>query len=194
MKLSPVHLIGVFFVAGVQSQFTGCTAVAVTAIPSCAQSCFIDNAPSVGCGGFDFACQCEKEASFYAAIEGCVDSSCPSSVHQGVIDGASSVCECATGIAAGGSVGSMTASGTVSGIPPPTGSLPPATSAGSGTVIPPMTSSTSPGSGESEGFPTTSPSFFAKASDVSATHHQAGFSFGLLVLSILAPAVVVGVL
>ncbi|KAI0134581.1 hypothetical protein BJ170DRAFT_679469 [Xylariales sp. AK1849] len=74
-----------------------CLNVALTEIPSCAQNCFLTGAPSIGCGGTDFACQCEKEAALYAAIEGCVATGCPQASVQVVIDGASSVCDCATG-------------------------------------------------------------------------------------------------
>lgn len=100
MKISPAHLLATLFIAEIQAQSlppNSCAAVAATAVPKCAQSCFINNAPSVGCGGLDFACQCEKKASFFAAVEGCVGSSCQSSEFQKVIDGASSVCECAVG-------------------------------------------------------------------------------------------------
>ncbi|KAH6655596.1 hypothetical protein BKA67DRAFT_534512 [Truncatella angustata] len=75
-----------------------CLAVALTAIPGCAQSCILNGAPSIGCSGTDFACQCDKEAALYAAIEGCVSSACPEPSYQAVIDGASSVCNCATGV------------------------------------------------------------------------------------------------
>src|SRR5690348_15605145 len=67
-----------------------CLNVALSVIPSCAQSCFINGAPSVGCGGTDFTCQCQQEAKLYAAIEGCVSAGCPSPSYQAVIDGASS--------------------------------------------------------------------------------------------------------
>lgn len=66
-----------------------CLGVALTAIPNCAQSCFLNGAPSVGCGGTDFDCQCAQEAALYAAVEGCVSSSCPEASFQAVIDGAS---------------------------------------------------------------------------------------------------------
>lgn len=75
-------------VAGVEA--ADCAAVALKAIPQCAQSCFVNGAPSIGCGGLDFACQCASEAKLYAAIEGCVASGCPSASYQAVIDGASS--------------------------------------------------------------------------------------------------------
>ncbi|KAJ4364268.1 hypothetical protein N0V85_009297 [Neurospora sp. IMI 360204] len=95
MKFSMIPVAGALFLAGVNAQLSGCTAVAVKVIPSCAQTCFIDNAPSIGCDGFDFACQCEKQASFFAAIESCVADSCESSQFQNVIDGAAEVCACA---------------------------------------------------------------------------------------------------
>ncbi|KAK3334946.1 hypothetical protein B0H65DRAFT_338551 [Neurospora tetraspora] len=95
MKFSTIPVAGALFLAGVNAQLSGCTAVAVKVIPSCAQTCFIDNAPSIGCDGFDFACQCEKQASFFAAIESCVRDSCEPSQFQNVIDGAAEVCACA---------------------------------------------------------------------------------------------------
>lgn len=67
-----------------------CAAVALTAIPQCAQTCFLNGAPTIGCGSLDFACQCASEAKLYAAIEGCVAAGCPSASYQAVIDGASS--------------------------------------------------------------------------------------------------------
>ena len=67
-----------------------CAAIALTAIPQCAQSCFLNGAPTIGCGGLDFACQCASEAKLYAAIEGCVATGCPTASFQAVIDGASS--------------------------------------------------------------------------------------------------------
>jgi hypothetical protein len=67
-----------------------CAAIALAVIPQCAQSCFLNGAPTIGCGAVDFACQCASEAKLYAAIEGCVASGCPSPSYQAVIDGASS--------------------------------------------------------------------------------------------------------
>ena len=88
MKLSTIQLAVALFVASVRSQGTDCTAVALTSIPACAQTCFVEGAPTIGCGGLDFACQCRQEAALYAAIENCVASSCPSSDFEKVIDGA----------------------------------------------------------------------------------------------------------
>ncbi|OHW97972.1 CFEM domain-containing protein [Colletotrichum incanum] len=68
-----------------------CASVAVTAIPSCAQSCFLEGASFVGCDSLDFSCQCGKEAALYAAIEPCVATGCPAASIQAVINGASSV-------------------------------------------------------------------------------------------------------
>nr|XP_036586437.1 MAC1 interacting protein 1 [Colletotrichum truncatum]KAF6796844.1 MAC1 interacting protein 1 [Colletotrichum truncatum] len=69
-----------------------CAGVAVTAIPSCAQGCFLEGASFVGCDGLDFGCQCGKEAALYAAIEPCVATGCPAASFQAVINGASAGC------------------------------------------------------------------------------------------------------
>ncbi|KAK3949264.1 hypothetical protein QBC32DRAFT_408013 [Pseudoneurospora amorphoporcata] len=122
MKFSTIPVAGALFLARVNAQLSGCTAVAVKVIPSCAQTCFIDNAPSVGCDGFDFACQCQKQAAFFAAIESCVANSCAASEFQNVIDGAAKVCACALPANS-----PQTVSGTVV---PPAGTV-------IGTVIPP---------------------------------------------------------
>ncbi|KAK3389086.1 hypothetical protein B0T20DRAFT_94090 [Sordaria brevicollis] len=127
MKFSTISAAGALFLAGVNAQVSGCVGVALKVIPSCAQACFIDNAPSVGCDGFDFACQCKKQADFMAAIESCVIKSCEASQFQDVIDGAAEVCECA--LPAGSSP--QTVSGTVVA---PTGTV-------IGTVIPPAPTS-----------------------------------------------------
>lgn len=91
--MKPTHFLGAFLLLASETtpaRAADCASVALGAIPSCAQSCFLDGAPSVGCDGTDFACQCEHEAKLYAAIEGCVSSGCPSASYQAVIDGASS--------------------------------------------------------------------------------------------------------
>ncbi|KAL0933886.1 CFEM domain-containing protein [Colletotrichum truncatum] len=97
-----------------------CAGVAVTAIPSCAQGCFLEGASFVGCDGLDFGCQCGKEAALYAAIEPCVATGCPAASFQAVINGASAVCGCAGAGVGGGSTisGSFVSaiSGSVSGI------------------------------------------------------------------------------
>ena len=46
-----------------------CAAVALESIPSCAQSCFLNSAPSIGCAQLDFACQCNNQAALFAAAE-----------------------------------------------------------------------------------------------------------------------------
>lgn len=66
-----------------------CAATAVSAIPSCAQNCILSGAPAIGCGGTDFACQCQQTAALFAAVDGCVAASCPSASYQAVIDGVS---------------------------------------------------------------------------------------------------------
>ncbi|KAI1134318.1 hypothetical protein F5Y05DRAFT_417372 [Hypoxylon sp. FL0543] len=110
-----------------------CLGVAQTAIPSCAQSCFVENAPSVRCHGTDFACQCQNEASLYAAIESCVAFGCPEPSFQAVVDGASSVCNCATanpgGFVVGSSLASFTLAAAVTGSGTVTASVPSTTSA-----------------------------------------------------------------
>uniref|UniRef100_L2FTN3 CFEM domain-containing protein n=1 Tax=Colletotrichum fructicola (strain Nara gc5) TaxID=1213859 RepID=L2FTN3_COLFN len=63
---------GVVFLASGAAAAENCASVAVTAIPSCAQSCFLEGASYVGCDSLDFGCQCGKEAALYAAIEPCV--------------------------------------------------------------------------------------------------------------------------
>ncbi|KAI1452681.1 hypothetical protein F4805DRAFT_446569 [Annulohypoxylon moriforme] len=107
------------FAAKMVVRAADCLDVAQAEVPSCAQSCFLENAPSVGCGGLDFACQCQNEAALYAAIEPCVASGCSESSFQAVIDGASSVCNCATAIpralAVGSSFGSFVGAATVTG-------------------------------------------------------------------------------
>lgn len=90
MKTFAVLAGALLLAAGASADAPNCAAVALSAIPQCAQSCFLKGAPEVGCGGTDFACQCEQEARLYAAIEGCVASGCPAQSYQAVIDGASS--------------------------------------------------------------------------------------------------------
>lgn len=66
-----------------------CVNVALTAIPGCAQNCILNGAPSIGCQGTDFDCQCAQSAALFAAVEGCVSTACPVASYQAVIDGAS---------------------------------------------------------------------------------------------------------
>lgn len=88
------HIIGVvasvLVLASGAAAAENCATVAVTAIPSCAQSCFLDGASFVGCDSLDFGCQCAQEAALYAAIEPCVATGCPAASFQAVINGASS--------------------------------------------------------------------------------------------------------
>lgn len=81
---------GVVLLASGAAAAENCASVAVTAIPSCAQSCFLEGASYVGCDSLDFGCQCGKEAALYAAIEPCVATGCPAASFQAVINGASS--------------------------------------------------------------------------------------------------------
>ncbi|KAI1104803.1 hypothetical protein F4804DRAFT_305908 [Jackrogersella minutella] len=107
------------FAAKAMAQATSCLDIAQINIPSCAQSCLLQDAPLAGCEGVNFTCQCQNEAILYAAIEPCVASGCPESSFQAVIDGASSVCNCATALhgalATQGSLGSFTVAPTATG-------------------------------------------------------------------------------
>ncbi|KAK4171855.1 hypothetical protein QBC36DRAFT_198376 [Triangularia setosa] len=86
----------VLFTVGIQAHGGGdCLSVALVAIPDCAKSCFLEQAPSIGCDGLDFVCQCQKHAAFYSLVEACVVDVCESSEYQKVIDGAKTVCGCA---------------------------------------------------------------------------------------------------
>ncbi|KAI1371768.1 hypothetical protein F4677DRAFT_450111 [Hypoxylon crocopeplum] len=105
----------VLFAAEAVVRATDCLNVALNEIPTCAQSCFFENASSVGCAGIDFACQCQNEGTLYAAIESCVASGCPEPSFQAVINGASSVCNCATAIPGALTVGNSVRSFT--GVP-----------------------------------------------------------------------------
>ncbi|KZL82472.1 cfem domain-containing protein [Colletotrichum incanum] len=163
-----------------------CASVAVTAIPSCAQSCFLEGASFVGCDSLDFSCQCGKEAALYAAIEPCVATGCPAASIQAVINGASSVCSCAgAGQVAGQTVsGSFVSaiSGSAIGSSPATAS--PTPSRGAGGL--PYASATQGGNG-GDGWnplPTTSP--FSTSSPVNAAGRQSDSQLVLL-------AVIVGI-
>ncbi|KAL2136298.1 hypothetical protein VTI74DRAFT_4533 [Chaetomium olivicolor] len=169
MKFSALPLAAALLAAGALSQGKDCTSVALTAIPSCAQHCFLENAPTIGCGGLDFACQCKQQAALYAAIEGCVASSCPSSEFQNVIDGAAAVCDCA-GPGSGGNQGSQVPGSYVSS--PPT--APPAS------ATPPPTATTTGGSSGGGSSPTRSvPSNHATSSVISGAdlHSRSGLGF-----------------
>ncbi|KAK0731125.1 hypothetical protein B0H67DRAFT_639550 [Lasiosphaeris hirsuta] len=182
MKLSlVVHLIGgALSLAGAAvSQLSGCAAVAVTAIPTCAQSCYLDGAPTIGCAGLDFECQCSKQAALFAAIESCVAESCEASEYEKVIDGAAKVCECAVAGAIGGF---QTVSGTVVPIYQTVGSFYP-----SGTVVP------NPGSGSGSPPPTTASPPQATATTVTAGVGCQAASLGL-VLSVVSAVLALAVL
>ena len=76
-----------------------CTSVALSAIPTCALTCFFSYAPSVSCGVLDFSCQCQStaQAAMSTLMRWCVMTECLFWSIPGVIFGANSVCECATG-------------------------------------------------------------------------------------------------
>lgn len=74
------------FIAGIATA-QDCVSVALSVIPSCAQPCFLNGAPTIGCAGTDFKCQCQQQAKMFAAVESCVQKSCPESEFQKTIDG-----------------------------------------------------------------------------------------------------------
>jgi len=88
MKISvALQFTGALLVLATEKESKDCTSVALVAIPSCAQPCYLENAPSIGCEGLDFACQCKQQSAMFAAIQGCVASKCPESLFEKVVDG-----------------------------------------------------------------------------------------------------------
>ncbi|KAJ0375615.1 hypothetical protein COL26b_006121 [Colletotrichum chrysophilum] len=171
---------GVVFLASGAAAAENCASVAVTAIPSCAQSCFLEGASYVGCDSLDFGCQCGKEAALYAAIEPCVATGCPAASFQAVINGASSVCGCA-----GAGAGGQTVSGSfVSAMSSPSGigstlATATASASGSGGAGGSSASATQGGGGNPWNPPATvSP--ISTASPVNAAGRQSDFKIGLL--------------
>ncbi|EFQ34543.1 CFEM domain-containing protein [Colletotrichum graminicola] len=181
---------GLALLLGGATAADNCASVAVTAIPSCAQSCFTEGASFVGCDSLDFSCQCGKEAALYAAIEPCVATGCPAASFQAVINGASSVCGCA----GAGQIGGQTISGSFvsaisgSGI----GSSPATASAThSGSGGSPFPASATQGGSGGDGWnppPTTTP--FSTSSPVNAAELQSGSKLKLL-YSIVGMAIAV---
>ncbi|KAI1087911.1 hypothetical protein F5B19DRAFT_43076 [Rostrohypoxylon terebratum] len=174
----------VLFTTNMVVQAADCLDVAQAEIPSCAQSCFLEDAPSVGCGGLDFTCQCRNEAALYAAVEPCVASSCSESSFQAVIDGASSLCNCATEmphiLVVGSSFGSFAGAATVA-----SAGTAPATIVGTVTSPVSGTVASNPASTTISSAPTTS-----NASQSDAPDHQDGrlssFTVGIVVLAVLS--------
>lgn len=172
-----LSILGAVLALGKLTYAEDCLGVALTAIPNCAQSCFLNGAPSVGCGGTDFDCQCAQEAALYAAVEGCVSSSCPEASFQAVIDGASTVCACATPAVGGGGVvvggsGSVTVSGIVGSM---TASVPASVSAtltSGGTASTTVSSAGGGIGGGGVGWTPSTVSNVATASSISAGNHQ----------------------
>ncbi|KJZ76478.1 hypothetical protein HIM_04207 [Hirsutella minnesotensis 3608] len=87
-----------------------CGAVATSAVPHCAQSCFSSFVPKIGCDVSDYACQCQPEAqkSLTQLLVPCVATACPPAAIPSVIAGASRVCECATASPTGDICGTTT--------------------------------------------------------------------------------------
>ena len=101
-----------------------CVALALKVIPSCAQTCFLTGAPTIGCQGTDFQCQCKNQPKLMAAVEGCVQKSCPPESYQAVIDGGSKTCACAAALVPAAQ-GSATVAPTATGTAAPTGTVKP---------------------------------------------------------------------
>lgn len=85
------HLLATFAVLGLSGRALAqnCVATALAVIPGCAQNCILEGAPTIGCDGLDFPCQCAKSAALMAAVEPCVAAACPPVSYQAVINGAS---------------------------------------------------------------------------------------------------------
>ncbi|KAF9880453.1 putative CFEM domain-containing protein [Colletotrichum karsti] len=175
---------GVLVLASGAAAAENCASVAVTAIPSCAQSCFLEGASFVGCDSLDFGCQCGKEAALYAAIEPCVATGCPAASFQAVINGASSVCGCA---GAGAAVGTVSGS-MVSGISSPSGigstmataTVSPSGSGGAGG----SSASATQGGGGNPWNPPPTVGPISTSSPVNAAGRQSASQFGLLSVAV----------
>ncbi|TLS25685.1 hypothetical protein PpBr36_07963 [Pyricularia pennisetigena] len=141
------------FIAGMATA-QDCVSVALSAIPSCAQPCFLNGAPTIGCGGTDFKCQCQQQAKMFAAVESCVQTSCAESEFQKTIDGSEKVCSCASGGSMSNNVGS--GENTVN----PSSFIPSPTSAASATTTIPAAT------GTPSGRPSTAPSSAASMAGV----------------------------
>ncbi|KAK2608104.1 hypothetical protein N8I77_006737 [Diaporthe amygdali] len=115
MRLVSLHALALLYCGVVVAQ--DCINVALTAIPGCAQNCILNGAPSIGCQGTDFSCQCAQSAALFAAVEGCVQTACPSASYQAVIDGSDQVCNCAAPAGAGLAAGTASVSGIGSSAP-----------------------------------------------------------------------------
>lgn len=87
MKFNSGLLAGAAVLVASVATAQDCISVALSAIPSCAQPCFLNGAPTIGCSGTDFKCQCQQQAKMFAAVESCVQKSCPESEFQKTIDG-----------------------------------------------------------------------------------------------------------
>ncbi|WYZ35884.1 hypothetical protein EsH8_X_000531 [Colletotrichum jinshuiense] len=178
----------VMLLAGGAAAAENCASVAVTAIPSCAQSCFLEGASFVGCDSLDFSCQCGKEAALYAAIEPCVATGCPAASFQAVINGASSVCGCATAGLAGGSTvsGSFVSaiSGSAIGSSPASATATPseATGGGSATASPTQGQGGNGGGGWS---PLPTKSAFSTSTPVNAGGRQSENKLGMLAAAVV---------
>ena len=99
-----------------------CGPVATSAVPECAQACFTNGAPEVGCDPHDYGCQCQPDAlaSLSQILVPCVATACPPASIPVVIEGASAVCECAHAAPTGDCPGDGGSGGPTQEPPPPT--------------------------------------------------------------------------
>ncbi|OHF00934.1 MAC1 interacting protein 1 [Colletotrichum orchidophilum] len=175
MKRNIIRLFaGAILLASGAAAAENCASVAVTAIPSCAQSCFLEGASFVGCDSLDFSCQCGKEAALYAAIEPCVATGCPAASFQAVINGASS------GAVGGSTVsGSFVSaiSGSAIGSSPAIATATPSAAAGGSASA----SATQGGGGGDTWNPLPTSSPFSTSSPVNAAGRQSNSNFAMLV-------------
>lgn len=198
MRLLSLHALALLCCGVAVAQ--DCINVALTAIPACAQNCILNGAPSIGCQGTDFSCQCAQSAALYAAVEGCVSSACPSASYQAVIDGSDEVCGCAA--PAGGAVaaaGTASVSGIGGSSIPATNSAtatsaaaPSATSGGGGSGGGSGTTGGAGAGGGSGGTPFTGYSSVSPIATASVIGAAAQATPGLNVIRYVVPAVVIG--
>ncbi|MCJ1323430.1 hypothetical protein MMC10_000090 [Thelotrema lepadinum] len=112
MKLAVATLVGLVAAVNAQAATPSQCLSAASSVPSCAVSCISNAAQGVGCGQYDFSCQCSGShpAEIASAAKGCVVSSCTdvAAILQASA-AAGSVCSCvATASPEGGSTAAPT--------------------------------------------------------------------------------------
>lgn len=80
------------FVATILSVAAAASAQSISDLPGCALNCFIGPLQSDGCGSLtDYKCHCQQ-SSLIPKVQPCVQSKCPASAQQEVLDGVSALC------------------------------------------------------------------------------------------------------